>query len=47
MRAIAATIAMLSISLFEAAQRTDEELRLETIRRQLTEQCMRTETAHL
>jgi len=46
MRAIAATMAMLGISLSGAAQCTDEELRLEPIRRQLTEQYMRIETAN-
>jgi hypothetical protein len=45
-RAISATIAMLAISLSGAAQCTDEELRLQTVRRQLAEQYVRIETAN-
>jgi len=46
MNAITATIAMLGFSLSVAAQCTDEDSRLETIRRQLTEQYKRIEAAN-
>lgn len=46
MKAIAAIIVMLGTSLPGTAQCTNDELRLETVRRQLTEQYGRIETAN-